>query len=101
MIFDEPTGVLAPHEAEGLFRIFSELKEDGYAILFITHKMREVMAVADRATVLRHGKVVGTLEREELSPDLMVSMMLDIDVPESPQSERKGLSVASESIPKV
>jgi len=87
LIFDEPTSILAPHEADNLFRIFADLKQDGYAILFITHKMREVMAAADKATVLRHGEVVGTLLREELNPDLLISMMLDITAPESVKNE--------------
>ena len=82
LIFDEPTSVLAPHEAENLFRIFADLKQDGYAILFITHKMREMMSVTDRATVLRQGEVVGTVMREQLDPDILVSMMLDMDAPE-------------------
>ena len=55
LIMDEPTSVLAPHEVEGLFEVFNELRRDGYAIVFITHKIREVLASGDRITVLRHG----------------------------------------------
>jgi simple sugar transport system ATP-binding protein len=83
LIFDEPTSVLAPHEVDGLFRVFRELKADGYAILFITHKIREVLASADRVTVLRHGKVVGTAPGDEVDADVLVSMMLGIEVPET------------------
>ena len=57
LIFDEPTSVLAPHEVEGLFRVFAALREDGYSILFITHKVREALAVSDNVTVLRRGRV--------------------------------------------
>lgn len=61
LIFDEPTSVLAPHEAEALFQIFDRLRAEGYAVLFITHKMAEVLRSADRITVLRKGKVASTL----------------------------------------
>ena len=57
LIFDEPTSVLAPHEVDGLFRVFESLRENGYSILFITHKVREVLAVSDNVTVLRRGRV--------------------------------------------
>ena len=86
LIFDEPTSILAPHEVEGLFRVFGELKANGYAILFITHKMREVMASADRVTVLRHGKVIGTSSADELDADVLVSMMLGVEVAETVRS---------------
>ncbi|HEU0022552.1 MAG TPA: ABC transporter ATP-binding protein [Dehalococcoidia bacterium] len=83
LIFDEPTSVLAPHEIDGLFQVFNELKLDGYAILFITHKMREVMTIADRVTVLRHGKVVSTALRNEVTADGLISQMLGIETPQS------------------
>ena len=63
LILDEPTKVLAPHEVAELFRVFEILKAEGYAILFITHKLREVMACADRITVMRQGRVAGSLRR--------------------------------------
>src|SRR5256885_4867311 len=53
LILDEPTTVLAPHEVVALFPVFEALKEEGYSILFITHKLREVLACADRITVMR------------------------------------------------
>src|SRR5947199_4108877 len=55
LIFDEPTSVLAPHEVEGLYQVFARLKANGYAVVFITHKMREVLTCADRITVLSRG----------------------------------------------
>ena len=82
LIFDEPTSVLAPHEVDGLFRVFDELKRDGYAVLFITHKIQEVLQTADRITVLRHGKVVECTPGEGATADHLVAMMLGIDVPE-------------------
>ncbi len=75
LIFDEATRVLAPHEIEGLFRIFERLKEDGYAIVFITHKMREVLACADRITVMKRGQIAGTLRRADATEQALVSLM--------------------------
>jgi len=62
LILDEPTAVLTPQETDELIRIMGELKAAGTAIVFITHKLREVRAIADRITVIRRGKVVGTAE---------------------------------------
>ena len=60
LIFDEPTSVLAPQEVDGLLAVLKHLRADGYAVLLISHKMREVFACADRITVLRRGRVVST-----------------------------------------
>ncbi|NJN84324.1 MAG: ATP-binding cassette domain-containing protein [Caldilineaceae bacterium] len=81
LIFDEPTSVLAPHEVEGLFRVFRKLQDDQFAILFITHKMPEVMAAANRVTVLRRGKVVGTRPCPEVDEAGLVTMMLGASPP--------------------
>jgi ABC-type uncharacterized transport system ATPase subunit len=75
LIFDEPTKVLAPHEVVALFRVFAALKADGYAILFITHKLREVVACADRITVMRQGRVAGRLDSAQADTDALVTMM--------------------------
>ena len=75
LILDEPTKVLAPHEVEELFRVFAALKADGYAILFITHKLREVLACADRITVMRQGRVAGRLARGQADAGTLISMM--------------------------
>ncbi len=64
LILDEPTAVLTPQEAEDLFHIMRELTDKGVSIIFITHKLKEVLAVADRITVMRCGRVVGTVESE-------------------------------------
>ena len=87
LICDEPTSVLAPHEVEGLFEVFDELKADGYAILFITHKLREVMATADRITVLRHGAVVGTVSPKETTTAELVTMMIGSAPPQAVGAE--------------
>ncbi|MBK8050341.1 MAG: ABC transporter ATP-binding protein [Anaerolineales bacterium] len=90
LIFDEPTSVLAPHEVDGLFAIFDKLRQDGYAILFITHKLPEVMASAQRITVLRRGRVVGQLMRDEATPQAIVRLMLGAEPP--PPVQREGLA---------
>jgi general nucleoside transport system ATP-binding protein len=59
LILDEPTAVLTPQEAEDLFRIMHQLTDKGVSIIFITHKLKEVLAIADRITVMRAGRVVG------------------------------------------
>ena len=76
LIFDEPTSVLAPHEVDSLFRVFAALKENGYAILFITHKVREALAVADHVTVLRRGRVEANAPRSEFDADSLVAAMI-------------------------
>lgn len=75
LILDEPTKVLAPHEIAGLFKVMRGLKEEGYALIFITHKIREVLECADRITVMRHGRVTGQLMRAEASEDKIIEMM--------------------------
>ncbi len=76
LIFDEPTSVLAPHEVDGLFRVFSALKASGYSILFITHKVREALAVADHVTVLRRGRVEVSAPRNEFDAQSLVAAMV-------------------------
>ena len=61
LILDEPTAVLTPQEADDLFRIMRELAARGVSIIFITHKLKEVLSVANRITVMRAGRVVGTV----------------------------------------
>jgi general nucleoside transport system ATP-binding protein len=75
LILDEPTKVLAPHEVAALFKVFGALKEEGYCIVFITHKLREVLACADRITVMRQGRVAGGFGRGEADEAALVTMM--------------------------
>jgi len=77
LILDEPTRVLVPHEVEALFSTFAALKAEGYAILFITHKLQEVLAGADRITVMRRGRIAGTLERQQADEAALVSLMFE------------------------
>jgi simple sugar transport system ATP-binding protein len=77
LILDEPTRVLAPHEVEALFGVLDNLRKDGYAIILITHKMKDVFECADRISVMRKGRVVGTMLRAEASEDKLVALMFE------------------------
>ena len=68
LIFDEPTAVLTPQEIDELMQIMRNLAAEGKSILFISHKLGEIMAVADRCTVLRKGKYIGTVETKNTTP---------------------------------
>jgi len=85
LILDEPTKVLAPHEVTALFRVFAVLKAEGYAILFITHKLREVLACADRITVLRQGRVTGGFGPGQAEAGSLVAMMFGDRLPDAPE----------------
>ncbi len=76
IILDEPTAVLTPQEADELFKIMRSLAEQGKSIIFITHKLREVMDAADRITVLRRGKVIGTTTPEKATQAKLAEMMV-------------------------
>jgi simple sugar transport system ATP-binding protein len=76
LILDEPTAVLTPQETEDLFAIMRSLKASGHSVLFITHKLKEVLPVADRITVLRNGRVVGTTVPAQTSEQELASMMV-------------------------
>ncbi len=80
LILDEPTAVLTPQEADDLFRIMRELTKRGVSIIFITHKLKEVLAVADRITVMRAGRVVGTTTPKETNEAKLASMMVGREV---------------------
>jgi simple sugar transport system ATP-binding protein len=88
LIMDEPTAVLTPQEAQGLFDILRSLAKEGKAIIFITHKLGEVIDIADLITVMRHGKVVATTTPGESSPAdlarLMVGRPVMLQVDKSP-----------------
>ena len=98
LIFDEPTRVLAPHEIEGLMQIFRQLKSDNYSVLFITHKLREAFASADRLTVMRRGARIGTLMRSEADERQIVSMMFG---EEPPAVQRAGSRMSEAATPVV
>ncbi len=80
LIFDEPTAVLTPQEIDELMDIMRSFAAEGKSILFITHKLNEIMAVADRCTVLRKGKCVGTVDVKDTSKQELSRMMVGRDV---------------------
>ena len=80
LIFDEPTAVLTPQEIDELMLIMRNLKAEGKSILFISHKLNEIMAVADRCSVLRKGKYIGTVDTKDTSKEALSSMMVGRDV---------------------
>ena len=83
LILDEPTKVLAPQESEGLFKTLTELRSEGLGIVLITHKLREVLACADRIAVLRQGRVAGVVMRSEAKEENLLSLMFG-DLPVQP-----------------
>jgi len=105
LILDEPTAVLTPQETDQLMAVMRSLRDEGKAIVFITHKLREVREIADKITVIRHGKVVGTAKPTDSEADLaelMVGRAVQLVVekrPASPTPEprlvMRGVSVAS------
>lgn len=80
LIFDEPTAVLTPEETEELFKTLRKLKESGKTIIFISHKLSEVMEIADRIAVMRRGKVQGVVKKEETNERELAKMMVGRDV---------------------
>ena len=106
LILDEPTAVLTPQEAQELFAILKTLVDDGMSIIFISHKLNEVLEIADRVTVLRRGKVVETLATEGATEDSLARLMVGRDVllrvekkdasPGAPLLEVEGLRVRDE-----
>ncbi len=76
LVLDEPTAVLTPQEINSLFTIMRHLRDSGLSIIFITHKLKEVMQIADRITVMRRGKVVGTTTPDETNESQLAQMMV-------------------------
>ncbi len=95
LVLDEPTAVLTPQETKKLFNVLKNMKEDGKAIIIITHKLHEVMEVSDKVAVLRKGKYIGTVNTCETNPQALTDMMvghavsLNIDRPkyDNPQTK--------------
>ena len=80
LILDEPTRVLAPHEIEGFFEVLEHLVKDEFAVILITHKLKEVLQYADRITVLREGRISGKLMRPEANEEKLVKMMFEKEI---------------------
>ena len=95
LIFDEPTAVLTPQEIEELMRTMRNFTEEGKSILFITHKLNEIMAVADRCTVLRKGRCVGTVEVAATTKDELAEMMVGRKVSFAVEKARREAGASS------
>jgi simple sugar transport system ATP-binding protein len=76
LVLDEPTAVLTPHEVDDLFRVLRQLASSGRGLVFISHKVNEVLDLSDQITVLRAGKRVGTLSRQDASHSRLIQMMV-------------------------
>jgi ABC-type uncharacterized transport system ATPase subunit len=99
LILDEPTSVLTSQEVQGLFHFMRSMAAEGRAVVIITHKLPEVMAVSDRVTVLRHGEVVARLETKDTNPDELAEKMVGREIlrknelPEGQPSEKVVLEI--------
>lgn len=102
LIMDEPTAVLTPQETNNLFRNFSKLKEQGKTILFITHKLREVMDFTDQVSVFRAGKVVGHRETRETNAEELAEMMVGrkvaLQIPVATAEPRTNVAIQVEKL---
>lgn len=96
IIFDEPTAVLTPQESDELLNQFLQLKAQGKTILFISHKLKEVKKVADRVSILRHGKRIGTYEVKNLDLQMMAHLMIGSEI--KPPQNLKIISTNSEPL---
>ena len=106
LVLDEPTAVLTPQEVDDLFVILRQMTEPGRGLIFISHKLHEVMSLSDRITVLRHGKVTGETTPARTSRQELAEMMVGREVklapdkpdvaPGEPRLELRGLSVQSD-----
>ncbi len=111
LILDEPTAVLTPLEAEELFKAVKRLASGGTTVVFITHKLKEVLAITNRITVMRKGRVVGTIETKDATYDKLASMMVGRQVerkflfndraPGEVLLEVSGLSLSTPTKPKA
>jgi simple sugar transport system ATP-binding protein len=91
IILDEPTAVLTPQEVDDLFNTLRQMAEDGHSLVFISHKLNEVLAISQRVTVLRDGRVIGTRNTNEVTKNELVKMMVGREVrPLAPQPLKPG-----------
>jgi len=89
LILDEPTAVLTPQETQNLFDSLQELKRQGISIIFISHKLDEVLEISDRITVFRNGEEVGTVNKTQTNKKQLANMMIGRDLVISPRAPRK------------
>ncbi len=87
LVLDEPTAILTPQEADELFAILRSLTNEGHSIIFISHKLREVMEISDRITVLRRGRVIATVQKTDASIPELAKMMVGREVSLSVQKQ--------------
>ncbi len=80
LILDEPTAVLTPQEADDLFATLNQMKRDGHALIFISHKLHEVVAISDRISVLRGGRLIDTVPNQDVTRGMLARMMVGRDV---------------------
>jgi ABC-type uncharacterized transport system ATPase subunit len=99
IILDEPTAVLTPGEVDDLFRTLRRMVEEGHSLLFISHKLHEVLAVSDRLTVLRDGVTVGTRRTSEVTREELIRLMVGRDIKEldirHPKADRRACPSAA------
>ncbi len=98
LIFDEPTRNLAPHEIEGLFQIFANLRSDGFSVVFITHKLKEALHCANRIAVMRRGQITGILSVQESSEEKLISLMFGETISEFPTLPKVPTPMGTEPI---
>ena len=84
LILDEPTSVLSPQEVVGLFKAIVALKQQGKSVVFISHKLKEVCSISDRITVLKRGRVSGTVNKENIDMEELAKMMVGREIPVVP-----------------
>jgi simple sugar transport system ATP-binding protein len=102
MIFDEPTSVLAPNEVESFLKMLTHFKNNKYAIILITHKINEILAVADKVTILRGGKNMGTMSKEEgFNRGMIINRMLGENADKLDEKFEAGAGLDFSSIPSV
>ncbi|MDJ0630191.1 MAG: ABC transporter ATP-binding protein [Rhodobacter sp.] len=89
LILDEPTAVLTPQESDALFETLRKAVDQGLSVIFISHKLHEVMAISDRVLVLRHGKLVGETPTAETTPHALAELMVGAEIAQPVPSEAK------------
>ena len=98
LILDEPTAVLAPQEVDELFSILRKLRADGRSIIFISHKLKEVMTISDRVTVMRNGSKTHVTDTADTSPQELARRMMDDEPPAAQDGTGRGEEAASEEV---
>ena len=102
LILDEPTSVLTPQDTKELFRAVENLKQHGLSIIFISHKLEEVLQIADRIMVLRRGKVVGELPRSKADPKILAELMVGREIlfeaEAQPRAQASGILLEAQDI---